>query len=62
MTGRVDPVCGMKVPVDEGISLVYGGIEFVFCSEACRREFLRNPRAHTDVPTGVPEDPSRRDP
>jgi YHS domain-containing protein len=45
-----DPVCGMKVPPDGAIVLVYGGVEHRFCSEACRQAFLKHPRAYLDVP------------
>lgn len=52
MTGGsgIDPVCGKRVPPDEGVTLVHDEIELRFCSEACRREFLRNPTAYTDIP------------
>lgn len=58
-SATVDPVCGMRVSVDEGITLLHGGVELVFCSEACRREFLRNPRAYTDIPGTAVHEGSR---
>lgn len=47
----VDPVCGMTVSADEGVSLTYEGVMFHFCSETCRREFLRHPRSYVDIPS-----------
>ena len=45
-----DPVCGMEVSPDVAIVLVHEGVEYRFCSEACRQEFLKHPRAYLDVP------------
>ena len=45
-----DPVCGMLVTPDEGLTLVYEGVTLHFCSEACLREFQRHPQAYLDVP------------
>lgn len=47
----VDPVCGMTVPKDEGVSLFYEGAELRFCSEDCRQEFQRRPRTYLDIPS-----------
>lgn len=51
----VDPVCGKRVAVDEGQVLVYGAVELRFCSDECRREFLRNPHAYLDIPAKAHE-------
>jgi YHS domain-containing protein len=47
----LDPVCGMSVSRDEGVSLFYEGRELRFCSEDCRQEFLRRPRTYLDIPS-----------
>lgn len=53
-SSMTDPVCGKRVPEDEGVALVYEAVELRFCSDACRREFLRNPRAYFDIPPSAP--------
>ena len=57
MNSVTDPVCGMRVSTDEGIVLIYEGVEIHFCSEACRLEFVRHPRTYLDIPR---EPPRRR--
>jgi YHS domain-containing protein len=61
MTGSStkDPVCGMHVPADEGLPLAFEGVELRFCSEACRQEFLRHPRAYMDIPSSPASPPPR---
>lgn len=39
----VDPVCGMHVADDEGVTLTYEGRSFRFCSPNCRRRFESSP-------------------
>ena len=41
-----DPVCGMMIPVGEGLSVVYEGQKFPFCSELCKRTFLSTPERY----------------
>ena len=41
-----DPVCGMMVPVGEGLSAVHQGHEFRFCSDLCKRTFLATPEKY----------------
>ncbi|MDI3467875.1 MAG: Glycogen phosphorylase [Nitrospira sp.] len=41
-----DPVCGMMVPVGEGLSVVYQGQEFWFCSDLCKRTFQATPEKY----------------
>lgn len=41
-----DPVCGMMVPVGEGLSVVHQGREFRFCSDLCKRTFLATPEKY----------------
>ena len=35
-----DPVCGMQVDPEKGLTAVVGGKTYYFCSEECRRTFL----------------------
>lgn len=39
----IDPVCGMNVADDEGVTLSYQGRSFRFCSHNCRRRFESSP-------------------
>ncbi|HRC44884.1 MAG: alpha-glucan family phosphorylase [Nitrospira sp.] len=48
-----DPVCGMMVPVGEGLSVVYQGQEFRFCSDLCKRTFLATPERYATGSTGL---------
>jgi adenylate cyclase len=38
-----DPVCGMVVGEDAAAHLVYGGIDYSFCSPDCLRRFIDDP-------------------
>ena len=50
MTTHTDPVCGMPV-ADEGGAIHVDGVErFWFCSEFCKQEFLKHPRAYATGP------------
>lgn len=49
-----DPVCGMMVPVGEGLSVVHQGHEFRFCSDLCKRTFLATPERYATGSAGVP--------
>jgi len=49
-----DPVCGMMVPVGEGLAVVYQGQEFRFCSDLCKRTFLAAPERYETGATGLP--------
>ncbi|MBA5867525.1 MAG: alpha-glucan family phosphorylase [Nitrospira sp. CR1.3] len=49
-----DPVCGMMVPVGEGLSVVHQGHEFRFCSDLCKRTFLATPKRYATGSAGVP--------
>ena len=41
MDGYRDPVCGMAISLpDSAVTLTYAGLEFSFCSEACRGQFI----------------------
>ncbi len=57
-SSTIDPVCGKRVPDDEGVRVTYADVELVFCSDACRREFLRHPAAYTDIPAARARDVS----
>jgi len=48
-----DPVCGMMIPVGEGLWLVYQGQEFQFCSDLCKRSFLATPERYATGSTGL---------
>ncbi len=43
---RIDPVCGMPVADEGTVSLDRGTERLWFCSEFCRQQFLRHPRAY----------------
>ena len=48
-----DPVCGMMLPVGEGLSVVSQGQEFRFCSDLCKRTFLATPERYATGSTGA---------
>lgn len=48
-----DPVCGMMVPVGQGLSVVYQGEEFRFCSDLCKRTFLATPERYATGSAGL---------
>jgi starch phosphorylase len=53
---RVDPVCGMPVTDDDALRLEREGTERLwFCSEFCRQQFLRHPRAYEPEPERRPQ-------
>lgn len=37
----IDPVCGMRVDPDTAIKQVLNGETYYFCSESCRKEFVK---------------------
>lgn len=41
-----DPVCGMAVRGDPGLSATHQGRQFYFCSEFCRRSFVEAPEKY----------------
>ena len=45
--GGRDPVCGMSVGEDAAAHLVYGGIDYSFCSPDCLRRFIEDPERYT---------------
>lgn len=48
-----DPVCGMMIPAGEGLSVVYQGQEFRFCSDLCKRTFLAKPERYATGSAGA---------
>ena len=46
MTTHVDPVCGMPVTRENGVLLEDETNRLWFCSEFCRQQYLRHPRAY----------------
>jgi len=59
---RKDPVCGMIVPPESGLSVVFEGQSVPFCSEYCRDKFQQNPRHYlaSIVTQGEEEAPEQR--
>jgi starch phosphorylase len=53
MNTMKDPVCGMKIPMGEGLSVIYQGQEFRFCSDLCKRTFLATPERYATASTGL---------
>ena len=53
MNSVKDPVCGMMIPLGEGLSVVYQGQEFRFCSDLCKRTFLATPERYATGSAGV---------
>lgn len=49
-----DPVCGMPVTPEGGVLLEHGTKRLRFCSEFCRQQFLRHPRAYETEPAPAP--------
>jgi len=47
---RTDPVCGMPVVEDGAVVLEHGTERLWFCSEFCKQQFLRHPRAYEAAP------------
>ena len=54
VTTLVDPVYGMPVTKENGILLEDETKRFWFCSEFCRQQYLRHPRAYE---VGAPRSP-----
>ncbi len=62
-TTRVDPVCGMPVEEAAAVSLEHETERWWFCSEFCRQQFVRHPRAYDAESVRPPRPvdwPSRR--
>lgn len=60
---QADPVCGMPVAEDQAVRLERDAERLWFCSEFCRQQFLRHPRAYGADPKGalqLVDFPSRR--
>jgi RND family efflux transporter MFP subunit len=55
---EVDPVCGMELDGDEaaagGRTSTYRGEKYFFCSDACKRQFDREPDRFTQPPAPAP--------
>jgi Cu+-exporting ATPase len=39
-----DPVCGMRA--SDGITLVYKGQDYFFCSDHCKQQFEKDPESY----------------
>ena len=47
-----DPVCGMKVKKKEAsATLEHGGKTYYFCSDSCKKEFIKNPAKYVGSET-----------
>ena len=59
---RKDPVCGMMVRPESGLSVAFEGQSVPFCSEYCRDKFQLNPRHYlaSVVTPGEEEAPEQR--
>lgn len=47
---KSDPVCGKAVDPDSGFATLHKGLEYRFCSEACRAKFLEAPERYVGEP------------
>lgn len=47
--GSIDPVCGMKVPADQGYTLKYQGKAYRFYSRTCLDKFETDPGRYPHV-------------
>jgi YHS domain-containing protein/positive regulator of sigma E activity len=43
-----DPVCGMEVPEDTPYKTEHGGMTYLFCCEACKVKFEKDPDGYTE--------------
>ncbi|MFI5396019.1 MAG: alpha-glucan family phosphorylase [Candidatus Binatia bacterium] len=55
-----DPVCGMDVRPEEGLSLSHHGQTFYFCSQLCMRTFRAHPEHYGGLPAAVADVRARR--
>jgi YHS domain-containing protein len=42
----VDPVCGIEMDKELGVGYIYNGNTYYFCSEGCKRIFVKKPRKY----------------
>jgi YHS domain-containing protein len=47
---KLDPVCGKAVDPDSGLATLHKGLEYRFCSEACRAKFFAAPERYVGEP------------
>jgi adenylate cyclase len=50
-----DPVCGMTVGDDAAAHLVFGGLDYAFCSPECLRRFIDDPERYLRSPVAKKE-------
>ena len=50
----VDPVCGMAVSDASYFHLKRNGVQYAFCSEGCRDEFMAHPDRYVDKADETP--------
>ncbi len=46
LVNAIDPVCGMPVDEGGGVAIDYMGQRLRFCTEFCKEQFVRHPRAY----------------
>jgi YHS domain-containing protein len=42
----VDPVCGIEMDKELGVDYIYKGNTYYFCSEGCKRIFVKKPKKY----------------
>ncbi|HJT47252.1 MAG TPA: YHS domain-containing protein [Nitrososphaeraceae archaeon] len=42
----IDPVCGIEMDKELGVDYTYKGNVYYFCSEGCKRIFIKKPRKY----------------
>ena len=42
----IDPVCGIEMDKDLGVDYIYKGNTYYFCSEGCKRIFVKKPKKY----------------
>jgi adenylate cyclase len=50
-----DPVCGMAVGDEPAAHLVFGGLDYAFCSPECLRRFIEDPERYLRSPVAKKE-------
>ncbi len=61
MSAVKDPVCGMTISTDQGLTQTYHGRTVHFCSNLCQRSFLADPDRYLGSTESLgPVDPSSR--
>ncbi len=59
MSSQRDPVCGMTVLSERGLTAFYDGRTIYLCSEFCRQEFFEHPEKYLAIVSSPPRDEIR---